>query len=207
MQFHLVARDILEPHKGVTACLAVALRNRVHQHHEVIIVVNGIELTAKLYSSCDYTVHWLWIDLHLTDKYLVGLATKLHLSCDTVPIALCLVGHAVGVLPDTDILYAVINAYGNDVTLSWNNELRDVVLMGCGERRPLSCKLPVDIDTGLDMRTFQIECHDIPRPVLRYIDAPFIPRHSHEVAFGRKEEGELQVVLLPILFHPGVEIV
>ena len=59
------------------------------------------------------------------------LSLQLQAPHNAVPVALCLVGHRMGVLPHAHILDTIIDADGNDVFLAPLHELRHVVAMGC----------------------------------------------------------------------------
>ena len=134
-------------------------------------------------------------------------AAEFHPSDDTVPIALRLVGDAVGVLSDADILDAVVHTDSDGVALAGKEALCHIVLMGCGERHPMPHLYAVDIDGGLDMRTFQEERHTLVLPVAGDIDTLPVPRLADEMLLWREEEGELHITLTTVLLHPGVEVV
>ena len=78
---------------------------------------------------------------------------------DAVPVALRLVGHAVGILSDAHILDPVVDADADGVPAAEAHEGRDVVLVGCGERQLVTHLPAVDEDGGLDVGTLEEE-HD-----------------------------------------------
>ena len=134
-------------------------------------------------------------------------AAEFHPSDDTVPIALRLVGDAVGVLSDADILDAVVHTDGNGIALARDEALCHIVLMGSGERHLVPHLPAVDIDGGLNMGAFQEERHTLVSPVAGDIDALTVPRLADEMLLWCEKKWELHITLTTVLLHPRVEVV
>ena len=126
---------------------------------------------------------------------------------NAVPVALRLVGDAVGVLSHADVLDAVIDIDGDGVGAPGTDEVCDIVLMGRGERQLAAHAAAVDIDGGLDMGPLEEEHHATAPPRTGHTDGAAIPGMAHIVGGGREEERELDVALAAVLLHVGIEIV
>ena len=126
---------------------------------------------------------------------------------NAVPVALRLVGDAVGILSHADVLDAVIDIDGNGVGAPGTDEVCDIVLMGRGERQLAAHAAAVDIDSGLDMGPLEEEHHATATPRTGHADGAAIPGMAHIVGGGREEERELDVALEAVLLHVGIEIV
>ena len=70
--------------------------------------------------------------LYLLNIEFIWLGTQFHSTYDAIPISLCLVSHAMRVLPHTDILDAIVDLDSDGVALPWHNQWGDVILMGGG---------------------------------------------------------------------------
>ena len=162
---------------------------------------------VQLHQDPQISVLRLRIDPDPLDTHQRRLGTEFHLSDDAVPVALRLVRHAVRVLTHTDILDAIVHTDGNRVPLSRQEIFRHVVLMGRGQRHLMPHPLAINEDGGLDMSTLQEERHALSLPILGDVDRTAIPGIADEVLLRRQEEGELDVALPTILFHPRVEVV
>ena len=112
-----------------------------------------------------------------------------------------------GVLPHPDILNAVIDTDHELVPLTRLDITRHVTQM----RRRKGCLmqdlLSVHEDGGLYMRPFQKQGDMLLLPGCRYIDMTTIPGLPHIVVLWCQEEGELQMLLLTVLLHIGIEII
>ena len=135
------------------------------------------------------------------------LRLQLNAAHDAVPVALRLVGDAVGVLSHADILDAVIYTDENLVGGTRLDVRRHVVAMGCRERQLVAHGLAVDIDGGLNVGTLQIERDATVLPLSGHVDALVIPRRADIVTLGRQEERKLHLSLHAVLLHVGVEVV
>ena len=80
-------------------------------------------------------------------------------SDDTIPVALRLVGNAMGVLANADVFNAVVDTDANGVLATEANERSDVVLVWSGERQLVTDLTAVDKYRGLDVWTFEIKQH------------------------------------------------
>ena len=69
-------------------------------------------------------------DTHILDAQPFPLGLQLNTSHDAVPVALCLVGHRVGVLSHTDVLNTIIDTDGYLVALPSTDVFRHIILMG-----------------------------------------------------------------------------
>ena len=126
---------------------------------------------------------------------------------NAVPVALRLVGDAVGILSHADVLDAVIDIDGDGVGAPGTDEVCDIVLMGRGERQLAAHAAAVDIDGGLNMRSLEEEHHAAAPPRTGHADGAAIPGMAHIVGGGREEERELDIALAAVLLHVGIEIV
>ena len=127
-------------------------------------------------------------------------------SGDTIPVALCLVGHAVRVLTHADVLDAVVDTDGNGVIGTEADILRYVVAVGDRERHVMANLLTVDENGGLDVWTLQKECDALMLHRRRDKDAVTIPGTTGVVAVGRQKERELHHAVVPVFLHIGIEI-
>ena len=104
---------------------------------------------------------------------------------DAVPVALGLVGDAVGVLPHPDIFYAVVDGYLQRVATAILQIRCDVVLVGHGERHLVTHLVTIDQQRGLYVGTLQGERDLLAAPRLGYLYRAAIPGAPDIVARGR----------------------
>ena len=214
---HLVAADGLHQAAQDLTRLSVAVGADgeegvvVPQHAQLVEMVLEIDgdvqglLPRCLAALADADT--VGVHTHLTDKEALPLRLQLHASDDAVPVALRLVGDAMGVLSDADVLDAVIDADGYLVALAGADDLRQVVAVGYGERHLVAHFDAVDKDGGLDVRPLEQQGDVLALPLLRHIDAAAVPGGTDIVALGGEEEGELHLALDTVALHVGVEVV
>ena len=130
---------------------------------------------------------------------------QLYPSHNAVPVALCLVGHAVRVLSHAHILYAVVYLDGYCVVSAETHIVGDVVLMCHAQAHAVSHLQPVHVEGGFNMRSLQVEHHAALAPVFGYVHAPPVPCVAHIVAVGRQAEGQFHLSCLAVALHVGVE--
>ena len=125
---------------------------------------------------------------------------------DAIPVALCLVGDAVGVLSYTYILDAVVDLDGDGILATGLQQRRDIVLMGHTERQLMASLTTVDEDCGLDVRTLEVESYITVLPCGGHDDGALIPGRTYIMLAGREEERELHLSLDAIAGHVGIEV-
>ena len=135
-----------------------------------------------------------------------GSRTQFDTSGNAVPVALRLVGDAVGILPHSDVFHAVVHAHLYPVIMPETERIGDVVLMGHTETHVAPHLTPVDQDDGLDMRTFEEERHPPALPILGDEDRAAVDGLADKMAVGCEKEGELHLSGTPVGLHEGVEI-
>ena len=87
-------------------------------------------IAVQLHGDMYLIVRRLRTDLYLFDTHPLRLGPQFHPSGNTVPVALCLVGHAMRVLAHTHILNTIIYTDGDGVTLTRHQFVRHIELMG-----------------------------------------------------------------------------
>ena len=147
------------------------------------------------------------ISTHPFDIQVLRTRLQFDTSHDTIPVALCLVGHAMRVLSHAYILDTVVHLDKDIILLTQTDLFRHIIPMGHGETHLMSHLLAVDEDGGLYMRSFEEERDALSLPVLRYIDRAMIPRIAHVVFLRGEEEGELHIARLSISLHLGVIVI
>ena len=128
-------------------------------------------------------------------------------ACDAIPVALRLVGNAVGVLSDADVLDAVIDADGNLVVTTEAQVGGDVVLMRNGEAHLVAYFVAVDDDGGLDVRAFEEEGDALSFPCPGDGDGAAVGGFANEMLCRGEEEGKLHLAGTAVGLHEGVEVV
>ena len=126
---------------------------------------------------------------------------------DAVPVALGLVGYAVGVLSDADVLDTVVNTDGNLVVVAEAEVRGDVILMRDGKAHLVAYRVTVDDDGGLDVRTLEEEGDLLAAPGLGNGDGAAVGDLTHEVFPRGKEEGEGHIAGPTVGLHEGIEVV
>ena len=145
-------------------------------------------------------------DADLTDIQFLPLCLQFDTSHYTVPVALRLIGNAMGILPHADVLNTVVDADGNRVTLATIDIIGDIIAMRRRKRHLMSNTPTVHIDGGLDVRTFQKQCDTSVFPVFGNIDATLIPSVTYIMLFRCQKERKLHLPLNAIFRHIGIEI-
>ena len=125
----------------------------------------------------------------------------------TVPVALRLVGNAVGVLSHTDIFNAIIDTHSNFVPLSATDVSRHIVAMRYRQRHVMPHLVAIDIDGGLDMRPLDEQRDAAMVPIFGNVYRTLIPCRPDVMALGSQEERELHRTLLTVALHVRVEII
>ena len=135
-----------------------------------------------------------------------GRRTEFDTSGNAIPVALRLVGDAVGILPHSDVFHAVIHPHLYPVVMPETERLGDVVLMGHAETPVATDFTAVNQYGGLDVRTFEEEGDPPALPIPGDEDRAAVHSLADEMAVGREEEGELHLSGTPVGLHEGVEI-
>ena len=182
-------------------------------HHSnriiIVIVIEPIrrERTTGIKAQMHTPGGQVWPDTYLFNIQVFRLSPQFHRADDTIPIALCLVGHRMRILTHAHVLDTVIYANRDGVALSDIQPTGNVTRMGRRKRHLVLNLHPVHVDCRLDMRALQEQHHPPILPRRWHIHALLIPGIAHIVRLGCQEEGELHVTLHPILLHIGIEIV
>ena len=137
----------------------------------------------------------------------IDASLQLDTSDDAVPVALRLVGDAVGVLPDADVLDAVVDAQHYLVRLTEADDVRHVIAMGRRQRHLPSYLMTVDVSLRLNVCPLQEERYGLTAPLLRHVDLTAVPCRTDIVALWRQEEGKLHLAFHAVLLHIGIEVV
>ena len=191
------------------ALLPVVAGEGLQLYHHPIVVgrhdAQPVDMILQLHLDAQRALLDIRTQAHMPDVQLLPLCLQLDTPHDAIPVALRLVGHAVGVLSHADILDAIVDRNHDLVGLAKLHIIGDIIAMGHRERHLMAHPLPVDIDRGLDVRTFQEERDALFAPFLGDIDVAPVPGMSHEMLLGGEEEGELHLPLHAILLHIGIE--
>ena len=153
----------------------------------------AVGVVFHLYLDTHGTFGHIRIGTHLTDVQLLRSCLQFDASYDTVPVALGLVSNAMRVLSDADILDTVIYLDGYLVLFAQADVFGYIILMGYGETHLVTYLLAVDIDGGLDMRSFQEQGNTLFAPGTGDIDGTAVSCIAHEVFLRCQEERELHI--------------
>ena len=148
---------------------------------------------------------YVWIDLHIGDENR-WFEQQSDISGYAVPVALCLVCHAVRVLPHAHILYTIIYIDVNIIVVARFGILSNLKHMRHRECGILAHTLSVDHHGGFYVRSLQ-----------RDEDAPFLPFLWNEngasiscmprvMPIGGEKEGKLALPIPTIFLHVWIEI-
>jgi hypothetical protein len=136
-----------------------------------------------------------------------GARRQPHVARNAIPAALRLIGDAMGILSDADILDAVVYADGNLVVAAEPHERCDVELVGYAQRRVAAGRIAVNEDVGLDVRALQMEDDAAAAPTAGNRDRAAVPRRADIMLRGSEEKRKFHLTLDAIFLHRRVEVV
>ena len=145
------------------------------------------------------------VHLYVADS-VSSVALQFHSADKAIPVALRLVGDAVRVLSHANVLNTIVHFDDNGVFLSRHNSRRHIVDMWGIETHLMPHHFTVDRYRGLDVRSFEEECHLPAFPRFRHKDGTCVDHLTHIVFVGSEKEGELHVTLPAVRSHVGIVV-
>ena len=130
-------------------------------------------------------------------------APQFHTSHHTIPVSLCLVGHAMRVRSHTNAVDTIADAQRQSVFPAFDI-VRHVITMRHAQAVVAPDFLSVDPQFRLDMRTLKIQYDATVLPISRNFHRPSVPGRPHIVAVWRQEKRQLEVLFPTVFLHVRV---
>ena len=132
-----------------------------------------------------------------------GGRLQLDVPHDSIPIPLCLVGHAVGVGSHAHTLNPVVHPDCQYVCAA-AGQAGQVKNVRGGKAVCTTSRFPVQKYLCFNVRAFEKERDALSRPFHRDIDVFAIPCRAYVMAVGGEEKGQFEVVRLAVFLHVRV---